>query len=308
MKRFLSKISIVFMAIIIFLCSASFTEDSADEAGRQAVETGPSKAREQNEVDLRDSVKTSTENSTEPLSAVKTVSFYLMSGRLVTGRLISEDKNKMTVEELDESRIIVSTYGKKEIDSRTIRQTKMPEIKYYLELAEYFESRIWDFRDDPDDFTQAIRFYEKAREIVKPSEDLVPVSAAEIEETINHLREQQNLWARNVKTRAELKKLEFEATFDVRLSELNDRINGLGQTLSEMSERLDGIVKRRQGDDKKFENRLSKMNRTTNAKLRELESKIELNEREIDRLWRRGYRYYPRYYYRSPRPDDDSSK
>jgi len=271
-----------------------FAQNSANKESTEAVET--------------ESLQDQEKKDTTRLTGVRTISFYLMSGRPVAGRLISEDKSQITLEELDESKIFVSTYSKKEIDSRTIRQTKMPEVKYYLDLAEYFESRIWDFKDDPDDFTQAIRFYEKAKEIIEQSQERIPTSSAEIEEKIKQLHEQKNLWAQNIKTRAELKKLEFEATFDVRLSEINDDVDGLAQALNELGERFDKLVKRRQDNYKRFENRLSKMDRSTNTKLKELEARIEMNEREIDRLWRRRNRYYPRSYYRLPREDDDSQQ
>ncbi len=296
MSRVAETMLIIF--VTLNLCSglgAEPAEDSADEAAMQAAELEPAGKNE----DEKDKVR---------LAAVRTISFYLRSGRLVTGRLISEDKNQITVEELDESKIFVSTYSKKEIDSRTMRQTKMPELKYYLDLAEYFESRIWDFRDDPDDFVQAMRFYEKAREIIEQSQERVPTSAEEIEEKLKQLREQKDLWAKEVKKRAELKRLEFEATFDVRLDEINNEVDGLAQALREMGERLDGLAKRKQDNYKKIENRLSKMDRSTNAKLKELEARIEMNEREIDRLWRRRYRYNLRPYYRVPRENDGSSK
>ena len=273
---------------------SAFTQNLANEEITEVVET--------------ESLQDQDEKDTTRLAGVRTVSFYLMNDRPVAGRLISEDKSQITVEELDESKIFISTYSKKEIDSRTIRQTKMPEVKYYLELAEYFESRIWDFKDDPDDFTQAMRFYEKAKEIIQQSQERIPTSAAEIEEKIKQLHEQKNLWTENVKTRAELKRLEFEATFDVRLEELDDKINGLAQSLREMGEQLDKLVKSTQDNYNKFKGSVSTINQTLSSRFQELKTRIELNEREIDRLWRRRYRYYPRYYYRLPRRDDDSSE
>jgi membrane-bound lytic murein transglycosylase len=255
-----------------------------------------------------ESLQDQDEKDTTRLAGVRTISFYLMNDRPVSGRLISEDKSQITVEELDESKIFISTYSKKEINSRTIRQTKMPEVKYYLDLAEYFESRIWDFKDDPDDFTQAIRFYEKAKEIIEQSQVRIPTSAAEIEEKIRQLHEQKNLWTENVKTRAELKRLEFEATFDVRLEELDDKIDGLAQSLREMGQQFDRFAKSTQDNYNKFKGSVSRINQTFSSRFEELKTRIELNEREIDRLWRRRYRYYPRYYYRLPQRDDDSSE
>jgi hypothetical protein len=286
-----------FIVFTILICSApAFVQSAANEEITEVAET--------------QSLQDQDEKDTTRLAGVRTISFYLMNGRAVSGRLISEDKSQITIEELDESKIFISTYSKKEIDSRTIRQTKMPQVKYYLELAEYFESRIWDFKDDPDDFTQAIRFYEKAKEIIEQSQERIPTSAGEIEEKIKQLHEQKNLWTENVKTRAELKRLEFEATFDVRLEELDDKINGLAQSLREMGEQFDKLVKSTQDNYNKLKGSVSKINQTLSPRFQELKTRIELNEREIDRLWRRRYRYLRPYgdYYRLPRRDDNLSE
>jgi hypothetical protein len=296
MKHIGSKIIVTLLLLIVCQGPAAVSvEDVVDEA----VKPGSTQEKGEEDITPRDAAR---------LTAVKTVSFYLLNGRPVAGRLISEDKNQITVEELDESKIFVSTYSKKEIDSRTIHPARMPEVKYYLDLAEYFESRIWDFRDDPDDFTHAIRFYEKAGQIIEQSQERIPTSTAQIEDKIRSLKEQKELWAKNVKARAELKKLEFEATFDVRLDELSNEVDGLAQALRQISERLEGLAKKRQDNFRKFENRLSRINNTTDTRLKELEARVEMNEREVDRLWRRRYRYYPRSYYRLPREDDDSSQ
>ena len=101
---------------------------------------------------------------------VKMVDFYLRDGeKLVFGKLVSEDRNKITVEHLDESRIIVSTYSKREIDTRTLNIKNTSQVKYWLDLVEYFSGRTWDFRDDPDDFIQAIRCCEKAKQAITDS-------------------------------------------------------------------------------------------------------------------------------------------
>jgi len=286
-------ITFIVFAILIRPIPA-FAQNPANEESTEVVET--------------ESLQDQEEKDTTRLAGVRTVSFYLMNDRPVSGRLISEDKSQITLEELDESKIFISTYSKKEIDSRTIRQKKMPEVRYYLDLAEYFESRIWDFKDDPDDFTQAIRFYEKAKDIIEQTQERIPTSAGEIEEKIKQLQEQKILWTENVKTRAELKRLEFEATFDVRLEELDDKIDELAQSLREMGQQFERLVKSTQDNYNKFKGSVSKINQTLNSRFQELKSRIEMNEREIDRLWRRRYRYYPRYYYRLPRKDDDSSE
>ncbi|MHC4705905.1 MAG: hypothetical protein ACYS8I_02305 [Planctomycetota bacterium] len=61
---------------------------------------------------------------------VKMVDFYLRNGEelifgkygeeLIFGKLVSEDRNKITVERLDRSRIVVSTYSKRERPGRIL--------------------------------------------------------------------------------------------------------------------------------------------------------------------------------------------
>ncbi len=113
--------------------------------------------------------------------------FYLRDGKLVFGKLVSEEKNKITVERLDESRIVVSTYSKREIDSRTLQVRSIAEAAYYIELAEYFSGRTWDFRDDPDDFIQAIRCYEKAKRFLAETQGPDSEKIDEINKKIEHL-------------------------------------------------------------------------------------------------------------------------
>jgi len=119
---------------------------------------------------------------------VKMANFYLRDGKLVFGKLLSEEKNKITVERLEESRIVVSTYSKREIDSRTLQTRNVPEVRYYIELAEYFSGRTWDFRDDPDDFIQAIRCWEKAKQSIAETQGQDSERIVEINKKINRVQ------------------------------------------------------------------------------------------------------------------------
>ncbi|GAF91417.1 unnamed protein product, partial [marine sediment metagenome] len=49
-----------------------------------------------------------TEKSRPRMNSIKTVNFYLKNGQLVFGKLVSEDRNKVTVEQLKKSSIVVS--------------------------------------------------------------------------------------------------------------------------------------------------------------------------------------------------------
>lgn len=157
-------------------------------------------------------------------SVVKMVDFHLRDGRLVFGKQLSNDKNKITVEEISDSRVVVSTYSKREVDTRTLHSRTVPEYKYYLDLAEYFAGRTWDFIDDPDDFIQAIRCYEKAKHLTIEKRGPDSEKALEIAKEIEKLKADREIWIEQTESRASLKKLEFVAEAEKRLSGLENKI------------------------------------------------------------------------------------
>jgi len=221
---------------------------------------------------------------------VKMVDFYLRdSEKLVFGKLVLEDKSKITVERLDESRIIVSTYSKREIDARTLRTKNIPEAKYYLELADYFSGKTWDFRDDPDDFIQAIRCWEKAKQSIAETQGQDSERIAEINKKIKRLQADRKVWVREVQSRAKLKKLEFEATIETRIKELEDKV-------AASSQQVDETMTDMKDNRQKLERGISEMDRVLSERLEMLEDVVETNSRIIDRI-DRTLNYYPQYYY-----------
>jgi len=221
---------------------------------------------------------------------VKMVDFYLRdSEKLVFGKLVLEDKSKITVERLDESRIIVSTYSKREIDARTLRTKNIPEAKYYLELADYFSGKTWDFRDDPDDFIQAIRCWEKAKQSIAETQGQDSERIAEINKKIKRLQADRKVWVREVQSRAKLKKLEFEATIETRIKELEDKV-------AASSQQVDETMTDMKDNRQKLERGISEMDRVLSERLEMLEDVVETNSRIIDRI-ARTLNYYPQYYY-----------
>jgi len=231
-----------------------------------------------------------TRTDTRPrTSFVKMVDFYLRDEQLVFGKLISEAKNKITLERLEGSRIVVSTYSKREIDTRTLHTKNVAEAQYYLDLAEYFSGRTWDFRDDPDDFIQAIRCCEKARQSIATFQGQDSQKIAEIDEKITRLQADRNVWTREVESRAKLKKLELEATIEKRINELEDKF-------AASSQQVDQIEADIKGNKQKLERGISELDRILSGRLEILEEQVGTNSRIIDRIGRTGY-YYPRYYY-----------
>lgn len=281
MKNVIAVSTGVFILVIAFSCCLSdlYAQTNRSlkpaETARRASETLTKSTRPRARTDF-----------------VRMANFYLRDGKLVFGKLVSEEKNKITVERLDESRIVVSTYSKREIDSRTLQVRSIAEAAYYIELAEYFSGRTWDFRDDPDDFIQAIRCYEKAKRSLAETQGPDSEKIDEINKKIEHLQADRQVWTREVKSRAELKKLEFEATIETRLKELEDKVNA-------SSQQIDKIVTDMKDNYQKLEKSIAGIEQGISRQLNMLEERIEANRRIID-PWGPPYpRYrYPRRYYR----------
>ena len=200
-----------------------------------------------------------TKKSKPKTSFVKTAGFYLRNGKLVFGKLVSEDKNKITVEQLDEGRVVVSTYSKREVDTRTLHIRKVLEYKYYIGLGEYFSGRTWDFKDDPDDFIQAIRCYEKAKQSVEENQTRGSLKIEQINISLKQLQADRQVWIRETASRAELKKLEFEAEIETRLKELEDKINANSQQVNKSMEQLDKIIADMKDNRQKLEKSISEI-------------------------------------------------
>lgn len=225
------------------------------------------------------------------VNSVKTVDFYLRDGDLISGKLVWEDRNKITVERLDESRIVTSTYSKREVDTRTVRTRTMPEARYYTELAEYFVGRTWDFRDDPDDFIQAIRCYEKAKWSLEQAQIQDSEKIEQINQSLEQLQADRQVWIREVESRAKLRKLEFEAMIETRFKELEDKVD-------ESSQQVNKSIADIKDDYDKLQESVSELNKNLTRQLDTLDSRIELNRRLINRIdytrYYHPWRYYPR--------------
>ena len=275
MKHIVTIITGTFILLAAFRCFSN-----------AYAQTAPSESNIEKEQTV---VETPRKTTRPRMDFVKMVDFYLRdSEKLVFGKLVLEDRNKITVERLDESRIIVSTYSKREIDARTLRTKNIPEAKYYLELADYFSGKTWDFRDDPDDFIQAIRCWEKAKQSIAETQGQDSERIVKINKKIKRLQADRKVWVREVQSRAKLKKLEFEATIETRIKELEDKV-------AASSQQVDETMTDMKDNRQKLERGISEMDRVLSGRLEMLEDVVETNSRIIDRI-ARTLNYYPRYY------------
>ncbi len=110
---------------------------------------------------------------------------------------------------------------------------------------------------------------------------------------MKQLQADREVWAREAESRAKLKKLEFEATFEKRLKDLESKLNTVSQQLDKSLQQLDSTVAAVQDNYQRLETNISRINEDITRQLRNLENRIIDTERLIDRRW-----WYPRYYYR----------
>ena len=223
------------------------------------------------------------------MSVARTADFYLRTGEFIFGRLVTEDKNKITVERLEGGKIIPSTYSRREIEPRTLQTKSIPEYRYYLDLAEHFSSRTWDFKDDPDDFIQAIRCCEKAKRSVLPTQTQGSERIAEIDERIKKLQADRQVWERETESRAKLKTLEFEAEMETRLKELAGKIDAVGPQIEQAMEQLDNAVTEMKDSHLRLEQGVAAVDQDIFRRLNILADQVEATRRLIDPV--------PRYYY-----------
>jgi len=235
------------------------------------------------------------------INTARTIDFYLRTGEFVFGKAVSEDKNKVIVEQVKESKIIQTTYSKREIEPRTLQTKSIPEYRYYLDLAEYFAGRTWDFTDDPDDFIQAVRCCEKAKQSLSQTQRQDSQRINEVDERIKTLQEDRQVWERETESRAKLKTLEFEAEIEKRLKELEDKVNATGPQIDQAIERLDNAITEMNDSRQRWEQGVAAVDQDIYRRLNTLTDQVEANRRLIDplRWYPHGY-YYPRGGYIGP--------
>jgi hypothetical protein len=234
-------------------------------------------------------------------SFIRLADFYLRDGSLISGKLITEDKDKIVIEKLDGSQLLVETYSRRQIDTRTIHLKSVLEYKYYLDLAEHFKSRTWDLKDDPEDFIQAIRAFATAKELMGINPKMYAEKIQEMDVRIEELQKQRDLWIKETESLAKLRKLEFDATIDRKIEEFEYALADNSEKITETLQRMEEIAKENKESYQYFEKALTQMDRSFTRQLNVLAERIEYN-RELFY----HYRSYSPYYYSRPKTNSDS--
>ncbi len=232
------------------------------------------------------------------IRSIRTVDFYLKNGQLVFGKLISEDRNKVIVEQIEGSTLIVGTYSKRDIESRSLQAKNVSASKYYTDMAEYFAGRTWDFKDDPDDFIQAIRFYQRAKQLIEGNSQLDLERSKELDRKVAELEADREVWTKQVESRAKLKELEFQAEYVTRFTELEAKVDAAAAKIETGVAQIDSVVADVKSNTEKLDKNIPTMEQDLRHRLDLLAQEIDATRRLFDpygRFPRGDYGYRSRY-------------
>ena len=218
------------------------------------------------------------------VDAVTMVDFYMRDGNTVSGKLLSDDSTQLVVEQPFESTVIARTYSKREVDTRTVKTRPMPEWQYYVRLAEYFAAKTWDFVDDPDDFIEAIRYYEKAKQSLQAG-GADSERIADIDKAIKKMQDDREVWTREVESRAKLKKFEYDAEAENRLKKLERSVAESNVKLSESIKYLDKTAEDLKKDYQNIDKTIGDLNKDMVKQVNNLQVQINDNRILINNLF-----------------------
>ena len=272
MKTLLKHALVAYILTFALCLSQNCHAQSADANATDA-------PKQQGGQSSQDSVK-----SKPKMSFIKTIDFYLRDGKLVSGKLLEEDQSKIVIEQIQQSSIIVVTYPKKEVDPRTIRTSTVAEYKYYIELAEHFAGKTWDFRDDADDFIQAIRCYETAKQSLAASQMQDDEKIAQIDQAVVKIKADREVWIREMESRATLKKLEFDAEFEKRMNDLTKKVDNTESLTWELSEKMDKFLAEIKEQQQKNVKDIAAIKNVMETEFDQIYDRIKYNRSLIDQL------------------------
>jgi hypothetical protein len=223
------------------------------------------------------------------IEKIKLISFNLISGQRFSGKLVNENPFEIEIAEIKGSKILLSKYYKNDIDKKSIIYKTVSELDYFRDTGNYFLEKVWDFEDDPDEFIQAIRCYEKAKSLVETAVGPEHKLAAELDEKISQIKADMEKWAQQTKERAELRELELLSTLDSHLQQIQEQIATNSKDIANIQRELVNNTAAI-GDYKELGNQITSIEVAT----RLLEQRILEIEDDIRDLWRR-YRPHPPY-------------
>lgn len=299
MKATGTRITAAVVFVLIAICIITVDAQSRARTTSSS-RTASSDPVMQRVLDISDREKTvpysSGSASNARIRSIRTVDFYLKDGTLVFGKLVTDDRNKVIIEKIEGSKIIVATYSKRDMEARSLQAKNVSASRYYQDMAEYFAGRTWDFKDDPDDFILAIRFYQRAKGLIEGNSQLDREKAKEFDSKVAELEADRQVWTKQIETRAKLKELEFQAEFQKRFDELEAKINASAEKLDKSTAQIDEVLADVKLNSEKLEKNVPAMEQDLRQRINALGAEVETNRRLLDPYGRTRRNYGTRRY------------
>ena len=237
----------------------------------------------------------------KPIENVRLVSFILNGGQRVSGRVESEDAFEIRLSEIKDAEIVSFRYYKNDIDKKSIIYKNVSGLDYWRDTGEYFLRKVWDFQNDPDEFIQAIRCFEKAKILVQDAVGAGHKLAAELDEKISRINADMQKWSEQARTRVEMRNLETLATLDSKLQQFQEQIAENSKAVSDLRTEIKNVS----AASGNYEQLRDKVN-NSDIWMRVFEQRIIKLESDMDNFWRWN-RNQPRYYYVPPKSKPDAN-
>jgi hypothetical protein len=280
-----SIVSILSLIFILAAMSELFAQDSNSvPKGLQDANAVWQKLQDVNTVPIK----------RKPVGKVQLISFVLNSGQSVSGRLESEDAFEIKLSQIEGASIVSAKYYKNDIDKKTIIYKNISELDYWRNTGDYFLQKVWDFQNDPDEFIQAIRCFQRAKSLVADALGENHKLVAELDEKIKQINADMQRWSQQAKGRAEMRNLETLATLDARLEKFQQQLEENSKAVADLRAELKNISS--SDSSEQLREKVS----SADVMIRVLEQRMTKLESDMDSLWRWN-RNQPRYYYNTPR-------
>ena len=234
----------------------------------------------------------------KPIEKTQLISFNLNDGRRINGRVIKKGPETIEIAQMTNNQMTLAKYSRQEMNQTSVTYRNVSSLDYWREAGQYFLDRVGDFQNDPDDFLQAIRCFEKAKTIAENSLGPNHKLIEELQKQITQTKVEMDRWVELIKPRAELRKLETLATIDVQLEQLKKQSQTNTENIAQIQQKIGSFP-----DFAQKYNNLSNSINTLESQNRSFAQQIDRLKDDIYDLWR-YYRNRTIYYYSRPRIDE----
>jgi len=298
---FTKKESFVCVKSVVSILIAIFILTAMSEIFAQDSNSIPQAIQDANAVEQKPQDVNSAPIKRKPVGKVQLVSFVLNTGQSVSGRVESEDAFEIKLSQIQGVAFVSAKYYKNEIDKKTIIYKNISELDYWRNTGDYFLQNAWDFQNDPDEFIQAIRCYQRAKILVVDALGENHKLVAELDAKVKQINADMQNWSQQAELRAKMRNLETLATLDAKLEKFQQQLEENSKALAELRAELKGIS----SSSSDYDNLREKVS-SADILLRVLEQRMTKLEGDMDSLWRWN-RNQPRYYYNTPRTKTDAN-